>query len=283
MAKILIAGCGKIGTKLGCNLATAGHQVWGARRNISGIPHQIKPLAVDFLEPQTFCVMPESFEFVFIILTADKFNDDSYKRHYVDSVRNILAHFEQEDEKPVHIFYTSSASVYGQMDGEIIHENSETKPTYFSGKRMLEAEQLLDNCSIPTTCVRFAGIYGSRRTRLIDRIRKGIANYNTLKNFRNLIHEDDVVGIYEHLLSVPIKERIYNGVDCKPVRECDLLDWLSVKLGVSINHDAPIETPYEKRNISNKRCSSRKIIESGYDFLFPTYKEGYKTVIEQYV
>ncbi len=282
MAKILIAGCGKIGIRLGCKLAQAGHDVWGARRDISQIPHHIKPLAIDFLAPQTFYAIPEAFDYVYIILTPDKFDDNSYKCSYVNTTRNLLAHFEVKNEKPAHIFFTSSTSVYAQINAEWVDENSETAPTGFTGKRILEAEQLIKRSSISGTCVRFAGIYGGERTRLIDRIRNGFSNCGSFVNYRNLIHEDDVIGIFQHLLTVSKKEHVYLGVDHEPVRECDLLNWLSVKLEVSINRSMPAETPYRKRNISNKRCVNKKIIESGYDFLFPTYKEGYRTVMGHY-
>ena len=38
MARILIAGCGDIGTTLGLSLNAAGHRVWGLKRRPDDLP-----------------------------------------------------------------------------------------------------------------------------------------------------------------------------------------------------------------------------------------------------
>ncbi len=283
MAKILIAGCGKIGIKLGLKLAEENHDVFGARRNISEIPAPIIPLTVDFSIPDTLPAIPGAIEFVYIILTPEKFDDDSYKRSYVEATQNILKYFEKKKEKPLHIFFISSTSVYGQKNGEWVDENSETVPLGFSGTRMLEAEQLITQSSIAgASCIRFGGIYSSKRTRQIDRIQKGISkNYHDLINYKNLINEEDAVGILHHLLAEPNKETHYLAVDNEPVQECDLLEWLLTELKLSTAHECSDQSLSRKRNLTNKRCNNQRIRRSGYKFSFPTYKEGYRSIIEK--
>ncbi|MGH7351559.1 MAG: hypothetical protein ACREJJ_04205 [Candidatus Methylomirabilales bacterium] len=47
MARILIAGCGYVGTALAERLAGEGHVVWGLSRDPKGLPPAVRPLAAD--------------------------------------------------------------------------------------------------------------------------------------------------------------------------------------------------------------------------------------------
>ena len=40
MSRVLIAGCGYVGTELGIRLAEAGHDVWGLKRNPGTLPRR---------------------------------------------------------------------------------------------------------------------------------------------------------------------------------------------------------------------------------------------------
>ena len=51
--RILIAGCGFVGTRLGLDLAEEGHEVWGLRREPGGLPAPIRPVRADLTEPET--------------------------------------------------------------------------------------------------------------------------------------------------------------------------------------------------------------------------------------
>jgi len=51
MARVLIAGCGKLGNRLGQNLAAEGHDVFGIRRDGSKIEAPIQPIEADLLRP----------------------------------------------------------------------------------------------------------------------------------------------------------------------------------------------------------------------------------------
>ena len=47
MARILIAGCGYVGTELGLRLVAERHVVWGLRRKASALPESIRALEAD--------------------------------------------------------------------------------------------------------------------------------------------------------------------------------------------------------------------------------------------
>ena len=56
--KILIAGCGDLGTALGVALATAGDEVYGLRRQAGRLPAPLRPLAADLGAPETIRDLP---------------------------------------------------------------------------------------------------------------------------------------------------------------------------------------------------------------------------------
>ena len=281
MTRILIAGCGEIGTELGLKLAEQGNDVWGLRRNADRIPAPIKSFQADMTAFESLKGIPRYIDKIVIILTADLFDDSSYHATYVESTRNLLMLLRTRKENPKQIFFTSSTSVYGQTNGEWVDESSPTTPQHFSGSRILEAERLLRESPFSTTCIRLAGIYGPRRTRFIDQVRNRKLSC-TLDSplYRNLIHQDDVIGILLHLFSLPQLHPIYNGVDCEPVRRNDLILWASRKVGVSAAKARELEFSISKRSFTNKRCSNARIVQSGYTYLYPSYREGYGEIIE---
>ena len=61
--------------------------------------------------------------------------------------------------------------MYSQNDGGWVDEDSPTEPDSFSGRRLLEAEQILAASPFGTVSLRLGGIYGPGRTGLIDRVR----------------------------------------------------------------------------------------------------------------
>jgi nucleoside-diphosphate-sugar epimerase len=56
--RILIAGCGYVGSELGRQLAAQGHTVFGLRRNITGLPPEIEPVPADLATPGSLAVLP---------------------------------------------------------------------------------------------------------------------------------------------------------------------------------------------------------------------------------
>ena len=157
-------------------------------------------------------------------------------------------------------------------------EESTTRPGRFSGRYMLEGEGLVRNCQSEAVIVRFGGIYGPGRNRLIELVRSGARCQDEPAYYTNRIHRDDCVGVLMHLLDMDSPERIYLGVDSYPAPQCEVMLWLSKQLGVS--------APSRQRSPgsgSGKRCNNRRLQASGYRLLYPSYREGYAAVISALV
>ncbi len=69
---------------------------------------------------------------------------------------------------------------------------------------------------------------------------------------------------------------LYTGVDDDPAPAHEVEQWLARALGVP-EHTLHLSDAAAPRG--HKRCSNRRIHESGYEFRYPTYREGYAEVL----
>lgn len=278
--KVLIAGCGKLGCPLGEVLISDGYEVHGIRRNLEGVPQNIRSIQADLT--QQLDDLPTEFDYIYYIVSAESRNDLAYYQAYSLGVKHLLETVNRsQKEQPKRIFFVSSTSVFGQTDADIVDENSPVSEHSFSTKRLLEGEALIENCEIPSTIIRFGGIYGPGRTHLIDLVSDGKAR--CLDGvYSNRIHSDDCVGILQHLLKVETPESLYIGVDSQPALTCEVYEWLAEQLAVSdIEYLEPTE--HNKTSRSNKRLSNARILASGYQFKYPDYQAGYKELLDDYL
>ena len=279
-SRVLIAGCGYVGTALGELLVGHGHKVWGLRRSLLEASPSIRPIEADLAIASSLENLPKNLDFVFYTAAAGGFEDGLYKSVYVDGLLNLLGALEQGGHRPRRVFFTSSTSIYAQSDGGWVDEESPTEPDAFSGTRMLEAERLLLAGPFPATAVRLAGIYGPRRTRLIDTVRSGRAVYREEPpHYTNRIHRDDCAGVLHHLMGLPQPDPIVLAVDSEPASQRTVMEWLAAALGAPDPRPAkPTDAP-PRRGRSNKRCSNARLLASGYALRYPTFRDGYTPMI----
>lgn len=277
MASVLIAGCGDVGCQLGLNLADK-HTIYAIRRNIEVIPEPIIAIQSDLTH--RFDLDIDNIDYVFYMASAGKYKDSAYYNAYVLGLKNLIHSLQGKNVK--RLFFISSTSVFAQSDGEMVNENSLAEAHSFSTKRILEGEELALAGEIPSTIVRFGGIYGPEKTHLIDLVREGKAHCME-DVWSNRIHSDDCAGILAHLMNLDLAgetlETMYLGVDSQPTLSCEVYEWLAEQLNVAdIEHLEPTENSRLMR--SNKKLSNARILASGYQFKFPTYQDGYSHILE---
>lgn len=289
MARILIAGCGDIGTTLGLTLNAAGHTVWGLKRYPGDLPPGLEPLAADLTDPATLSVLPPDLDAVVYSAAAAGFSEVAYEAAYVSGVRNLLAALKQAGQQPSRLLFTSSTSVYAQHHGEWVDEDSPAEAEGFSGRCIRQGEQLLWDSDWPAVAVRFGGIYGPGRTRLIDSVREGSAvRPSGPPLYTNRIHRDDCARVLEHLLNLSEPERLYLAVDDDPAPLAEVLIWLATQLGVLEPPPAtqPVIKPGAEtrrdpalRMRASKRCSNARLRASGFSCRYPGYQDGYGALL----
>lgn len=274
MAKVLIVGCGDVGSRLAATLAGAGHEVHGVRRSAFTLPG-ITAWCGDVSEPASLN-FPSGLDYVFIILSPGEPGVDAYRRVYLEGTRHVLRALTGQSLR--RIFWVSSSSVYGQEDGSWVDEDSPAEPAMATARVLLEAEALLANSAWPSTVVRFAGIYGPGRLRLLQWVEAGRPVQAEPPLWTNRIHVEDCAGLLFFLFvqdvsGSPLASR-YIGTDSEPVSQHEVLGWLADMR--ALPHVAGEIRPGSG---SNKRLSNQRILALGYRLRFPGYKEGYRAVM----
>lgn len=282
---ILIVGCGSIGLRLALSLTQ--HQVYGLKRNTENLPAEINGISADITCPSSLRgKLPHALDYIVYCLTASEFNDKTYQEIYVNGLKNLVNEISHSNLSPKRLFFVSSSSVYPQDDDQWVNEETPITPTRFSGKRLLEAEQFALTCNFPVSNVRFSGIYGGTRTRLLEQVLSGNADTRSA-DYTNRVHEDDCVLILKHLIEKGIKgeplETCYLASDSEPVQMKALVAWVGehIEAPESTKTKSTIAVNAKKRRAGSKRCSNKRLLDSGYQFKYPSFREGYKEMIER--
>lgn len=268
--RVLIAGCGDLGLSLGLRLAAGGCEVYGLRRRAEPLPVPLASVRADLTCPGTLGGLPDALERVYYLATPAAFEDEAYRLAYVEGLRNLLAAL---PEPPKRLIFVSSTAVYGQLGGEWVDESSPARPRTFSGRRLHEAEELALGSGVPAVIVRFGGIYGPGRERMLRKVRAGEPCPADPPLYTNRIHREDCVAALAHLGRESIPPGVYLAVDDEPCSQCELMDWLAGRMGLP----APerVSQPAGGVRGSNKRCRNDKLRATGFEFRYPTYREGY--------
>lgn len=274
---VLVLGAGYVGEVLLERLAAVGCPAYALRRSFERPPPGARAIAADLADPDTFSKLPSDVRFIVYLLSPDASTDDAYRSAYVTGLTRLLASKAVQNSPLERLLFASSTAVYAQTDGSEVDEHSPTEPATFSGRRLLEAEAALRASGVPSVIVRFAGIYGPGRQRLLTGVRERTARVGPRPYFTNRIHRDDCAGFLLHLMQLENPDPLYVGVDDEPSEMGVVLDWLARALGAPPPPRSGSDGPRERGG--NKRCSNRRLRASGYQLAYPTFREGYGALI----
>jgi nucleoside-diphosphate-sugar epimerase len=282
MSRVLIAGCGYVGSALAERLVVDTHQVWGLRRRPVAMPLGVQPIVADLTDSRTLKELPDALDSVVYAVSPGGTDDPHYRAACVIGVQELLEALARGRQRVERFILVSSSSVYAQSGGEWVDETSATEPVHFSGSRLLEGERLLLASGVPATVVRFGGIYGPRRTRLVESVRSGQASYRTRPvQWTNRIHRDDCAGVLRHVMGLESPEELYLGVDCEPATQESVMTWIAGALGAPPPRRADRESRGARRARGSKRIRNQRLLDSGYVFRYPSYREGYTAVLAE--
>lgn len=271
--QVLIVGCGDIGRRFSGFLPMGSYEVTGLRRRAQEDTSFVRYQSIDVTDRAHLAnVLAKGFDVIVITMTPAERSDAGYERAYVQTCRHLVELLQQANHKPRLVIFVSSSAVYGQMDGSWIDELSPTEPDSFSGKRLLEAEQIILTSGLPATVVRFSGIYGPGRNRLIEQVRRGKASSST--HITNRIHADDCARVLAHLVELnrhgqPL-DNIYLASDSAPTPMIDVVTWLAEQMGVE-----EFLSPEAVNERGNKRCANKRLLATGFELRYPSFKDGY--------
>ena len=288
--RVLIIGCGYVGTPLGAELARLGHEVFGVtrtdRNHATLKSHSIQPLLADVSKRPDLDSLPLPFDWVVNAVSSSKGGIDEYKEVYLQGTRNLIDWLAATPPKK--FVYTSSTSVYGQTDGSQVKESSPAEPASETGQVLVAVEKLLLDAArekrLAAIILRVAGIYGPERGHLFQQYLKDEAVIpGRGERMLNMIHCADVVNCIIAALKNGHAGEVYNAVDDEPVPQIHFFRWLSETLGKNMPPFGEVPAPGgRKRAVTHKKVLNRKLkAELGHQFKYPTFRQGYTAEIQR--
>jgi nucleoside-diphosphate-sugar epimerase len=227
---------------------------------------------------QLTSILNQQFDVVIVTLTPQSFTEQAYRDSYVAGAEALAAAIEETQSRPKLVLWVSSTSVYGNNQGAWVDETTPTNPVSFSGQLLLQAEQTIGRLPCAYSIVRFSGIYGSGRTRMLDQIKAGKGRPAQPEQWSNRIHSDDCAGVLAHLVELfdrgETLESIYLGTDKEPVTQHDMRRWMASQMQVQLTEEIVVQNAI-------RRCSNQRLLESGYEFIYPGYREGYLALMKE--
>lgn len=275
MERVLVIGCGAIGTQLAHKLSGQGHLVTGLRRNPPVPAGAIDYIAADITSLADVASIGADFDYVFFILSADGRTEESYRAIYEAGLQNMLDKFNRQ-----RWFFVSSTGVYGQSQGEWIDEKSLAQSDNLTSQLIRQAEQQVMALNPLNVVVRFSGIYGPGREYLLKMARQQPSVQQHPPYFTNQIHQQDCVGIlaflFEQCLAGMALEQCYLASDDEPAPMWEVMSWLAGQMRCP----GPVIKPADVKPVQNKRCSNERLKGLGYRFFYPSYKNGYRDLLK---
>ena len=274
--KVLFIGCGDIAQRTASEMQ-ARYKCFGLRRQPDNLPEYIQPIKADATDSeQLLSVASEGFDIWIATITPSEFTEQAYRDSYLASAKSIAASIAKLQKAPRLMLWVSSTSVYGDLKGDWVNEETQPEPNTFSGKILLAAEKIIQQIPCETSVIRFSGIYGPGRTRLLNQVLAGKGRPFSPEQWSNRVHADDCGGILAHLVEYALSGNPllpdYLASDSAPVTQYEIRQWLAQQLAVSLVEE-------EVKAGSTRRCDNSRLLSSGYQFKYPTFKEGYGSLI----
>lgn len=283
--RVLIVGCGDLGSAVADQLAQLGIKTIGVRRSVQPVQEARANwdassnrdrtiIPADVTQPDTLKVLDTVYpEILVYCVAANGQTDAAYKAAYVDGLRHVLA-TQQDNTRLKHVFFVSSTRVYGQETDALLDESSLPTPADFGGEHLLEAERLLQTCSCNSTVLRLSGIYGPGRLRMIS-LAKSPDNWPKQNTWSNRIHRDDAAGfiifLIQQVLAGTSPQACYVVTDSRPVTQYEVLDWLAGQLQAGKPELAGVS--------GGKRLGNQAMLATGYQLRYPDYQAGYRSLL----
>lgn len=298
MVKVLIVGCGDLGSEVASQLTQLDIQTAGVRRSASKLDG-VTIIQADVTQPVSLDSLKQiQPKIVIYCVATNGQTDEQYKAQYVDGLRHVLA-TQAENSNLKHVFFVSSTRVYGQSHGEktdeLLDETDVAIPTDFGGERLLEAENLLNSfagntrLSCSSTVLRLSGIYGAGRLRMINlaaSLKISPQSWPAQNSWTNRIHRDDAASFIVFLVMQILEpqqmsagkaiQSCYIVTDSKPVTQYEVLNWIAGKLHISTS--ANVNPPIA----GGKRLSNQAMLATGFILQYPDYQAGYQALLSDY-
>lgn len=259
--KLLLVGHGYLGQALARRFREAGWEVVAV--SLTGGDDS---LACDVSDPLAVERLPDADAIVHCAASGRGGGADAYQRVYVDGCRHLATRYPGK-----RLLFTSSSSVYAQTDGSVVTEESPTEPERDTGRRLLDAEQLVLEAG--GVVARLAGIYGPGRSVILKKFLSGEAIIEEDgRRFLNQIHRDDAVAAIHHLIDSKAAG-VFNVCDSEPLTQRGCYEALAEMFDRPLPPCGPRDLN-RKRGWTHKQVSNAKLRGAGWAPDYPSFLDA---------
>ena len=279
MKKLLIYGYGYTASYLVETLNTENYLIIGSSREEKKFNSDNKKVKFINNSLVNNCLLKDDITHILVSVPPNDLGDI-----FIQNYRDIIT----KNKNIEWIGYLSATNVYGDHNGELVSESSQTKPKTKKGINRLVAEkqwlELILKFNLPIKIFRLAGIYGPNRN-IKERLIKGLVK-NIFKKgqFFSRIHVEDIANILNLSMNNITKNKIYNLADDFSCNLNVIIEYLCEKNSLikpaQIDFD-DMSLDYKKESffLENKRVDNslvkKDLLKS---FKYPSFKEGYKNL-----
>lgn len=272
--KVLFAGFGDIAARTAAALPP-GSEPLGLRRHPVAGPVEQRSCDLTDRAALAAVLAEHDCDYLVATLTPGEMSEAGYRASYLAVAENLAALLPTQRNLR-RLFWVSSSSVYGASDGWL-DEHSAAQPERPTARVLLAAEQAL--AGLPVTVLRFSGIYGPGRRRMLELVRSGRPLPGPAAQWSNRIHSDDGAGFIAHLIAADWRGEppapLYIVTDDHPASLGEVTSWLAAELGC-----AP---PADGAGVARggKRLANRGLRGSGFVLRYPSYRDGYRALLAE--
>ena len=279
MKKLLIYGYGYTASYLAETLNTENYLIIGSSREEKKFNSDNKKVKFINNSQVNNCLLKDDITHILVSVPPNDLGDI-----FIQNYRDIIT----KNKNIEWIGYLSATNVYGDHNGELVSESSQTKPKTKKGINRLVAEkqwlELISKFNLPIKIFRLAGIYGPNRN-IKERLIKGLVkNIYKEGQFFSRIHVEDIANILNLSMNNITKNKIYNLADDFSCNLNVIIEYLCEKNSLikpaQIDFD-DMSLDYKKESffLENKRVDNSLVKKDLLkNFKYPSFKEGYKNL-----
>lgn len=276
-AHLLIAGCGYLGQELARQALAARHTVLGLTRRAdsaqalsdAGIPALAADLAAPLDGIAAHC--PPETVVVHCAAGGKGGGPDTYRAVYLEGLRNLRAAL-----PGARLVFTSSSSVYAQVDGTLVTEAAPAAPDRETGRILRETEDL--TIAGGGTVLRLAGLYGPGRSVLLRQFLAGESVIDIRREppatpdgrWVNQIHRADAAAALLMAATGALTPGIYNCADSTPLLQRTIYTELARRFQRPLPPEAAPDSA-RKRGWTHKRVDNSRLRAAGWLPRFPSW------------
>lgn len=269
---IAILGCGYLGEAIADVFNAAGWKVYKVGRTLTSSAM----IQADISDTASLEALRDQIgtpEVIVHSASSGRGGVEAYRSVFHLGAQNITKVFEHST-----LMFTSSSSVYPQINGETVTEDSFAQPDRETGQILRSAEaHVLKQGGV---VMRLSGIYGEGRSVILKKWLKGESKVEEDgRRMLNQIHRRDAAAAYLKVIESKKLTEIYNVSESHPQSQLNTLQWLADYYKKPLPESEPRDLN-RKRGWTHKKVSSLKLQQLGWKPQYATFTDAVEDLEE---